>query len=89
MSAEFKWEDPGPDDRRTKWSVIAAQLKAAPGQWALVYESLPGQTPANGITSRLRSGRAEGFSPAGSFEAVTRDGVKTYARYIGEAGEHA
>jgi hypothetical protein len=84
----IRWEDP-PEDARganvtDRWQAIAEELRAHPGQWAVVLESTAG--PCGGWVNRIRVGKSA-FKPAGAFEAVGRsEGKKArvYARYVGD-----
>lgn len=80
----LKWENPEP--RRTKgnkWETIANELRAHPGQWAVVAENVSAS-----ITVQIKSG-VYGSMPRGEFEAVARGthgnrAEKIYARYVGD-----
>jgi hypothetical protein len=83
----IRWEDPPPPNwsaprtRPRPWALIAAQLKARPGEWGVIDE---GGQPT--MQSRIRRGESW-FAPRGAFEAAVRDvnGVVTlWARYVGE-----
>lgn len=91
MSAVIRWEPP-PAARRASSEPpsefdhhgIAAELRARPGDWAVVCES--GTNPA--LTARINRGELSAYRPAGCFEAVCRangSGVLViYARYLGD-----
>lgn len=85
-----KWEAPpeGKTSPRGKWLPVAESLRSRPGEWALV--STGDVHTGNG--GNIQQGRLACFRPAGSFEGVSRksdDGTwNTWARYIGEGGEH-
>lgn len=96
MSGVIRWEDPpehGNIDkpkapRRTSlWRAAAAELRAHPGDWALVIQ-VEHPTDVLGMAGQIRAGRLVAFRPAGSFETrtVCRQGKlsRLYARYIGE-----
>lgn len=76
------WEDPPPK----RWSLIAAELRSRPGEWALVAENATTAT-----TTYINQGRITAFRPAGAFEARsvldprTRRAAKVFARYVGGA----
>jgi hypothetical protein len=80
-------EPPPPDIRQTKWSEIANQLKARPGEWAHLGRIATSQA------HHIKSARTAAFLPAGSFEAIVRNRdermADVWARYVGENGEHA
>lgn len=89
-SGVLRWEDPPPfttsqrsNDRRP-WAIVAAELKAKPGELGVVYEDNPNPK----LAQRIEQGLSPWFRPAGSFEATqrSRDGqVTIYARFIGGA----
>ena len=96
MSGILRWEEPPqqiggrtPGFRptpRDPYESAAAELRANPGVWGVVYEGENGI--ANGLAGRIKRGLSVAFQPAGVFDAVSRkrDGVTvTYARYIGGA----
>lgn len=93
MERVLRWEDPPPSKRAARfprqradrWSVLAAELRAEPGRWAVVNES-GHQGAGSGMASTIGLGLTVEFTPAGTFEAVSRkvDGITTvYARYVG------
>lgn len=81
-----------PPDKRSnqvKYLEQAEQLKARPGDWALVFEGVSQSTGNN-----VRKGTLAAFRPEGAFEVATRnqrrpdDGVgdsvvDVYVRYVG------
>lgn len=90
----IRWEDPPPANstgrtnapRRTAfWRAVAAQLREAPGRWALVCDEVEWNY-AGGTAGQITGGRLAAFRPPGSFEAITRTayGYRVYARYIGD-----
>jgi hypothetical protein len=87
-----KFQDPPPaktGPHAGGWFQIAAELKARPGEWAIVRENV-----TSNISTYIRRGGSAAFVPAGSFEATARRNgtpgrVDIYARYVGENGEHA
>lgn len=102
----IRWEDPPEHrnkgvprpnwpavDQTPKWQAIADELRANPGRWGVIGDRL-GPGTAGPITRRIRRGDRPMWSPAGSFEAVSRkrsdgEGIDMYARYVGEAGSEA
>jgi hypothetical protein len=90
----IRWEDPPPDNlrrrphapRRTEhWKLAAAELRANPGGWAVIAESVA-WSYAGGIAGQIKAGRLAAFRPAGAFEAQTRTVAQSYivyARYVG------
>jgi hypothetical protein len=84
---KFVDEVPGDNHRRYDWKNITAQLKAKPGDWAIIEaEGAKGTNSAAQATSRnIRNGRIKGIK-AGEFDAVTRGSV-VYARYIGKKND--
>jgi hypothetical protein len=79
-----------------QYTEEAAQLKARPGEWAVLKEFTgEGSGARSGawrLASRVKKGEIKAFAPAGSFEAVTRSNghSKVYVRYVaGEAAEQA
>jgi hypothetical protein len=89
----IRWEEPprstygGPGKRKTieAHELIAVQLRARPGQWALIMEGLPHSS----IGSLISRGKLRAYAPAGTFEAVARTangGQSIYARFVGEGG---
>lgn len=77
----LEWADP-PSKGSVDWTLVASELRARPGEWAIVDRNA---TVARGTA--IKKGRIEAFQPAGSFEATMRgngDGRYTvYARYVG------
>lgn len=83
-----KFQDPPPSMERThgKHYAIAAELKSRPGEWALIAEAT---SPS--VVTYITRGLGSAYTPAGSFEAVSRlaEGHRdVYARYVGENGEY-
>ena len=81
---DIKWQEPPTDGRiRGQWEKVAAALRGRPGEWALVRERADASQAI-----RIKRATIPAFSPAGSFEAVSRkreDGkFDVYARYVGE-----
>lgn len=87
MEIEFK-DPPDHGNSSADWDGIAAALKARPGEWAVIHHS-----NNNSISTRIKSGVAASFRPAGAFEAraiSVRDRAKKfdiYARYVGATKE--
>lgn len=81
---EFVDSVPRDNHRRYNWDNITAQLKAKPGDWAIIEaEGAKGTNSAAQATSRnIRNGRIKGIAP-GEYDSVTRGSV-VYARYIGK-----
>lgn len=93
MSDEvLRWEAPperhgnAAPAKPLKYQAAADQLRAKPGEWAVLAE---GKTPssAGGLAARIRRG-VGAFAPAGSFEArqigpASGSVSKVYARYVG------
>lgn len=90
QSQIIRWEAPPPSKRiktpaavksHSKYDQIAADMRARPGEWAVVYEGA--QNSGSGLATHIRMGQQRCFSPAGDFDALTRtiDGSTTvYAR---------
>lgn len=88
--SDLKWQDPPPNaagrPSLTDWRAVAAALRERPGEWALVVEGVSISTATN-----IKKARLVAFAPAGSFEAVARNGsnktkrADIYARYVGES----
>ena len=83
----IRWEDPPP--RRTSdvydWEAISMELKACPGNWALVV-ICPNTATAGSTARHIRNGLYEPLRAG--FDAVARtiDGeARVYARYVGGA----
>lgn len=77
MTAVIRWEKPpvarsqGGGKRLSRLTPLADELRARPGEWALVHEGTsPGQ--ATGMATHIRLGQVMAFSPAGDFDAVSR-----------------
>jgi hypothetical protein len=90
----IRWEEPPPartgggrptGSTTSRWTEVAEELRARPGRSAVIAESA-GRTNAD-LCRRINRGLMHPFTPAGSFEATTRqeDGiVTTYVRYLGD-----
>lgn len=84
----INWEAPPEallNRQRRDWQNVADELRARPGQWAVVAEGVSASTGTH-----IRHGRLTAFAPAGSFEARVSGArsdegkaSKVYARYIG------
>jgi hypothetical protein len=87
VTGVIRWEDPPEPAARGRrhtlaWAEVAAELRARPGEWAVVYEGASN----NALPDRIKAGKA-GFTPAGAFEATLRGAGRaqaTYARYVGD-----
>lgn len=83
------FEDPPGEYRSrqgTDHAAVAAELKAHPGQWAVV-STHPTIQAASTAAGRVKCGFPHAYKPAGAFEAVSRtvDGKhRMYARYTGK-----
>lgn len=82
------WSEPPQvrQSRRTQlderpWGELVEVLRERSGEWALLSAGLPIYTAQNITGARLAP-----FRPAGSFEAVSRDG-RIYVRHVGTEGE--
>jgi hypothetical protein len=93
MTGVLRWEDPppsrtgrpGPKSRPSLYEFVAAQLRANPQRWAVVFEG--GDKSATSLANQFRRGRTGAFLPIGAFEIASRmnDGTgRIYARYVGE-----
>lgn len=82
----MKWQEPPPSQRgsgrRLTYLSEAAELRAHPGQWALLGAFAPAQV------TNIKQGYLKAFRPAGEFDAIGRkrdDGkYDIYIRYIGK-----
>lgn len=75
MSVDLIWEDPPEDGRgngKVPWKAIVAELRARPGEWAIVWEGTA--TQAGAKAQHLRR-----YFPG--VESVSRKG-KVYARAV-------
>lgn len=85
----IRWEAPRDSKTKGRWDRVADELRARPGEWAIV-ELLEKNNNASRLVSSIRRGVTTSFAPAGTFEAAqrTRDdgGFAIYARYVGKAG---
>jgi hypothetical protein len=79
------WEDPQ-QPSRAEWREIAADLRAHPGEWALVHSG-SSEAAMRKAAARIKKGSPKAFEPAGDFDAASRksgDGTTdVYARYVG------
>jgi hypothetical protein len=87
----LKWEDPPEPPkgvgRPSRYKRIAEELRAHPGEWALIAK---GDNPS--MATNIRSATIAAFRPPHSFEAVTSNKrmengrmiADTHARYVGE-----
>lgn len=86
----IRWETPppapshGPGKPGRAYVEVAAELRAAPGQWGVIWQGTGRErVQPNYITS----GVIPAFRPPGSFQATLRRvrGLRTvYARYVGD-----
>lgn len=92
----IRWEDPprargkGEHAAFSRYAGVANEMRSRPGEWAVIQER-PGPT-GSGLATHIRMGQMYCFTPAGDFDACTRqvNGIATvYARYVGdgEAGD--
>lgn len=94
MKGVIRWENPppsrtgspGPKPRPSMYVAVAAELRANPQRWALVFEG--GSKSATSLANQFRRGRTGAFLPVGAFEIASRmgDGIaggRIYARYVG------
>lgn len=94
MSGVLRWEEPPATRRKggypqglskSRWADVADDLRARPGEWALIAETAVATN--SGLATQIRMGQMVCFSPAGDFDAETRrkDGVrKVWAVYVGD-----
>lgn len=86
----IEWKDPTPpatrSGRGTDWKLIADELRAHPGQWAVVAHDR-----GEAVATSIKRGAIAAFRPAGSFEARSRrqrfnepKSCDIYARYVGD-----
>jgi len=77
---DVRWVDEPPPRRSPvntrKHTLIAEVLRSRPGRWALVPEV------GINLASAVNGGGMATYRPAGTFEAVVRQG-QMYMRYIG------
>lgn len=80
-SHEAPLEVPTPDD---PWQRIADALRQHPHEWRRITGH-----PARGVaTTNISRGVLAAFRPAGTYEAMRRDG-ELFARYLGTESEQA
>src|ERR1044071_5760053 len=91
----IRWEEPPPakavggrppGGTRSRWTEVAEELRARPGRSAVIAEGESRQF--TDLAWRINHGLMRPFSPAGAFEATTRQDygtVTVYARYVGGA----
>lgn len=87
----IRWEDPPPSHNPGQRGMFVAELvardlRANPGRWAVVAEN----NGNVGLAAGIKGGRYPALRPAGAFDAVSRSrgGIfTTYARYLGDGGE--
>lgn len=89
MSAVIDWQEPPPPalvrrphlTRVSALAGLAEELRARPGDWALVYDG-SSYGKASGMATHIRLGQVRAFTPTGDFDAVSHKG-RTWARYMG------
>jgi hypothetical protein len=91
----IRWEDPKPSmqpvETKTRWSryqAVADELRAQPGRWAVIDIFLGPKRTA--LAAHIRRGAIVCFTPAGDFDAVSRQvygSTVIYARYVGDESE--
>jgi hypothetical protein len=87
VTAAVTWADPPSMRRRRQPSrvnheEIASQLRARPGEWALIPAA------GTGLAGQIQRGDLRAYRPSRSFEAVRRDEggeIRVYARFVGQA----
>jgi hypothetical protein len=94
MPQVIRWEEPPPAKRyattgvgHSSYAPLADELRGRPDQWALVMDK-PGRD--TGLANHIRMGQMLCFSPAGDFDACSRqiDGrTLVYARYLGDPAD--
>jgi hypothetical protein len=72
-------DPPWTPSSNTQWSVVVAQLKGRPHEWAKIAART--SDGANNLAKAVRHGSGT-WAPRGAFEATCRSG-DVYARYIG------
>lgn len=91
----IRWADPPPTSLRgerttapwSRYNDLADELRARPGEWAVIAEFNGRHT---GLATHVRMGSIACFTPAGDFDAVSRQVGKytaIYARYVGDGKE--
>lgn len=78
--------EPGSGSGRTMHSLIAAQLRHRPGQWARIATRASAAN-ASSTAHAIRHGRLKPYAPEGAYESAARtvDGKHgVFARYVGE-----
>lgn len=96
MSEIIRWEEPPREHgnarpkRASKYQAVADNLRAHPGEWALIVENI---SPGSGgsLSYRIRNG-VNPFDPPRHFDAkligpAGGSSSKVYARYVGEVAE--
>lgn len=79
---------PSPNRRseRTAHSLVAAQLRQRPGEWACIGTRADSHASA-GTAHSIRHAKLKSYSPEGAYESTARcvDGrFEVWARYVGE-----
>ncbi|QKW51703.1 hypothetical protein [Streptomyces buecherae] len=88
---KIEFVGPPPEQRNTKHTCIADQLREHPKVWGVVAKPTS-MARAASAAQAIRVARLTAYAPAGSFEAVARTvaehGVveyRVYARYVGDS----
>ena len=82
----LEWKDPPKAGReRADHRAIAAELRAHPGQWALIFTA-SSLNAARQHATRISNGLGSAYRPARWFEAVARGESDVFARYVGVRG---
>jgi len=86
----FAWkEPPAAAPRQTNWAEVDRELRAKPGEWALVATK-PNEKVAGHLATKLRCGYSREGQPRTwhlepcAFE-IERRGCDVYARFVGAA----
>lgn len=81
-------DSPGAKKRVGYWKSVAQAAREAQGEWVILDDEY------SAVTNHIVKARYSAFSPAGTYEAKTRDSYSTagstrrgkvYVRYLGEA----
>jgi hypothetical protein len=92
VTAVIRWEAPPVERvkprRIAEWDGVASDLRARPGEWALIAVGVEHTNTAG----QINAARIRCFAPAGAFEAQRQlvDGeIRVYARYVAEEASSA